>query len=319
MDDRLPLNALRAFAVAARHESFKTAADQLHVTAGAISRQVKQLETLLEAPLFDRHAHGVRLNPRGARLAAGITPALEDMAIALAAARRHDSGQRLTVSAPPSFIQHWLLPRLVDFEAAYEDVEIALDASQRLTVPEWQGDGTRLAIRYGRGPWTGVRTIGLLGDALFPVCSPQLLERGPALREPADLARHRLLHVAWRSASGEPFPGWPEWLEAAGVPQVDGRSGQRYSLFGLALDQAIAGRGVALASSVIVADRLASGVLVAPFGTDALLASPYAYDLLMPLEGAPPPSVRAFIDWIMGEAEVFAAADTAAVRRVERG
>lgn len=306
MDDRLPLNALRAFAVAARHESFKIAADQLHVTAGAISRQVKQLEAQLGAAVFDRHAHGVRLNPRGKRLAAAITPAFDDLASALVAARRPDDDQRLTVSAPPSFIQHWLLPRLVEFEQAYDDVEIALDSSQRLTAPEWSGDGARLAIRYGRGPWPGVRNIGLLGDALFPVCSPQMLERGPTLSRPADLAGHRLLHVAWRSASGEPFPGWPEWLAAAGVTGVDGDAGQRYSLFGLALDQAIAGRGVALASSVIVADRLASGVLVAPFGTDSLLASPYAYDLITPLEGAPPPSVRAFIDWIMGQAELFA-------------
>jgi len=307
MDDRLPLNALRAFAVAARHGSFKTAADQLHVTAGAISRQVKQLETLLGAALFDRHAHGVRLNARGERLAAGIMPAFEDMATALAAARRHDIDQRLTVSAPPSFIQHWLLPRLADFEAAYDNVEIALDASQRMTVPEWHGESTRLAIRYGRGPWPGLRAIGLLGDALFPVCAPQLLEHGAVLERPADLAGHRLLHVAWHSASGAPFPGWREWLDAAGAPEVDAAPGQRYSLFGLALDQAIAGRGVALASSVIVADRLASGVLVAPFGCNFMLASPYAYELLTPMTGTPPAPIRAFIDWVMGEAETFAA------------
>ncbi|GAB3671702.1 LysR substrate-binding domain-containing protein [Salinisphaera aquimarina] len=309
MDERLPLNALRAFAAAARHESFKSAAGELHVTAGAISRQVKQLEQHLGIPLFERQAHGVRLNTRGQRLASAVDDALDDMAAAYTAARGDRAASRLTVSAPPSFIQHWLLPRLAEFEAQYADVEIALDASQRLTAPEWHGDGARLAIRYGRGPWSGVRTVKLLDDMLFPVCAPRLLAQGPPLHTPADLAGHRLLHVAWRSATNRAFPGWREWLDAAGAPQVDASAGQRYSLFGLALDQAIAGRGVALASSVVVADRLASGVLVAPFDPQTAMASPCIYDLLLPLEGEAPAPARAFIDWLIGEVEAFGVTD----------
>ncbi|MES1923826.1 LysR substrate-binding domain-containing protein [Salinisphaera sp. T31B1] len=307
MSDRLPLNALRIFAVAARQGSFKAAAETLHVTAGAVSRQVKLLEHELGAPLFERRAHGVSLNSRGRRLADALAPALADIGSALAEARAAPRSARLTVSAPPSFIQHWLLPRLAAFETRYPDVEIALDASQRLTAPAWQGDSPRIAIRYGQGPWPGVRTIGLLADALLPVCAPRLLAQGPPLVEPADLAHHRLLHVAWPSAL--PFPGWREWLDAAGATQVDASAGQRYSLFGLALDQAIAGRGVALASSVVVADRLASGVLIAPFGADSALAAPCVYDLLLPLDGAPPDPARVFIDWLLGEVEAFGAQD----------
>lgn len=304
--ERLPLNALRAFSQAAHEESFKLAASRLGVTPGAVSRQVKQLEDRLGILLFERHANGVRLNDAGRRLADDIDAGLERIAAGVrAAGERSRTAKTLTLSAPPSFTQLWLLPRLAEFESMEGHVEISLDASQALTMPAWQGDGARLAIRYGRGPWPGVRSQRLFGDELFPVCAPSMLSHGPRLSKPADLVNHTLLEVAWCSRQSEAFPGWREWLDAAGVSDIATPIQHRYSLFGLALDQAIAGRGVMLASHPIVADRLASGVLIRPFGTDYVLASPFTYDLVLPLAGSAPPTAQRFIDWLIEEARQF--------------
>ncbi|MHB0775610.1 LysR substrate-binding domain-containing protein [Halomonas sp. WWR20] len=304
--ERLPLNALRAFAEAAREGSFKLAASHLGVTPGAVSRQIKQLESRLGMTLFDRHPNGVSVNDAGRQLAEDVDAGLERIAAGIrAAGERSKSGTRLTLSVPPSFAQLWLLPRLAEFEAAEGRVEISLDASQALTVPTWQGESARIAIRYGRGPWPGVRSQRLFGDELFPVCAPALVTNEPQLTEPADLVNHTLLEVAWCSRQSEYFPGWHEWLEAAGAADLRVLSRRRYSLFGLALDQAIAGRGVVLASHPIVADRLASGVLVRPFGANHVLASPFTYDLILPASGTAPPMTQRFIEWLIEKAAEF--------------
>ncbi|WP_148253673.1 LysR substrate-binding domain-containing protein [Aidingimonas lacisalsi] len=304
--ERLPLNALRAFAEAARAESFKVAADRLSVTPGAVSRQIKQLEDRLGIALFDRHPNGVHVNEAGRQLADDIHAGLERITAGVnAASERARRATSLTLSAPPSFMQLWLLPRLAEFEAEEGHIEVSLDASQSLTTPAWYGDGARLAIRYGQGPWPGVNSHHLLGDTLFPVCSPSLLTQGPPLREPADLANHTLLEVSWESRQGLAFPGWQAWLKAAGVADTVTPPQRRYSLFGLAMDHAIAARGVMLANPPVAKDRLDSGVLVRPFGTHHVLPSPFTYDLILPASGEAPPAVRRFIDWLISKAHSF--------------
>ncbi|UYG07155.1 LysR substrate-binding domain-containing protein [Halomonas sp. M4R1S46] len=304
--ERLPLNALRAFAEAARTESFKSAASHLGVTPGAVSRQIKQLEARLGISLFARHANGVHLNEAGRQLARDIDSGLERIAAGVMAAQeRARRAPMLTLSAPPSFMQLWLLPRLADFDARVGGIDISLDASQSLTIPAWQGDGARLAIRYGRGPWPEVKSHRLFGDELFPVCAPSLLEREDRPMEPADLANHTLLEVAWESRQGIAFPGWQAWLDAAGVGDRVTPPQRRYSLFGLAMDQAIAGRGIMLANHPVAMDRLESGVLVRPFGGRHVLPSPMTYDLLVPPAGEAPPAVAGFIDWLLNEAAAF--------------
>lgn len=301
--ERLPLNALRAFAEAARAESFKHAASRLNVTPGAVSRQVKQLETQLGISLFVRHASGVRLNETGQQLARDIDSGLGRIAAGVATAREHArSAPLLTLSAPPSFTQQWLLPRLADFETRIGGLEISLEASDVLTVSAWQGEDARLAIRYGRGPWPEMRSHRLFDDVLFPVCSPVLLAQYDQPLTPADLVHHTLLEVVWDSPQSAIVPGWQAWLETAGVADDVSPSQRRYSLSGLAVDQAIAGRGLMLASLPLVMDRLASGVLVRPFGEQHVLTSPMTYDLLTPVTGEAPPAVARFIDWLLAEA-----------------
>lgn len=303
--ERLPLNALRAFAEAARTESFKVAAHRLGVTPGAVSRQIKQLEDRLGLSLFERHANGVTVSRAGRLLAEDVNAGLERIAngVQMVTERSRETTM-LVISAPPSFMQHWLLPRLNDFETQEHDIEIALDADQKLTPPVWQEGSARLSMRYGRGPWRGVRTVPLFDDRLVPVCAPGLLERSP-IRTPEDLLRRQLLAVDWDSRQSGAFPGWKEWFRAADVGTTASLRQRQYSLYSLALDQAIAGQGVMLATYPVVADRLASGILVRPFGDEYTLASPFTYDLLLPASGTAPPAVQRFVDWLVAEAQGF--------------
>jgi len=303
--ERLPLNALRAFAEAARTGSFKVAAHRLGVTPGAVSRQIRQLEDRLGVSLFERHANGVSVSRAGRLLAEDVNAGLACIAngVQMVTERSRET-TTLVISAPPSFMQHWLLPRLNDFETQENDIEIALDADQKLTPPVWQEGSARLSMRYGRGPWRGVRTVPLFDDQLVPVCAPGLLEQSP-IRTPEDLLHHQLLAVDWCSHQSGDFPGWNEWFRAAGVTTTASRTQRQYSLYSLALDRAIAGQGVMLATYPVVADRLASGVLVRPLGDEYTLSSSFAYDLLLPASGTAPPAVQRFVDWLVAEAQSF--------------
>lgn len=303
--ERLPLNGLRAFAQAAREGSFKVAADRLGVTPGAVSRQIKQLEEHLAVTLFERHANGVRTTAAGRRLAEDVDAGLARIAAGMEAiANITPDVTRLLLSAPPSFTQLWLLPRLADFELHHRQLEISIDASQAMSEPSWHDTDARLALRYGRPPWSGVRTLPLFGDVLVPVCSSTLLERSP-IEHPRDLLAHTLFDVCWSTSGRERFPGWRDWFAAAGLAGQRLPNQRHYSLYGLALDQVIAGRGLILASLPVVADRLASGVLSCPFGDQWMLPSPFRYELVMPEHGTPPEGVRQFIDWLFDEASHF--------------
>tara|TARA_R110002020_G_scaffold475294_2_gene709440 strand:+ start:148 stop:1083 length:936 start_codon:yes stop_codon:yes gene_type:complete len=303
--ERLPLNALRAFAEAVRENSFKAAAYRLGVTPGAVSRQVKQLEDHLGVVLFERHANGVSATEAGRVLAEDVQAGLLRIASGVQNITEHSDGAfRLLLSAPPSFLQLWLLPRLPRFEANEREIEISLDAEARLTPPLWLPNRARLSLRYGQGPWPGVTSLHLFEDTLFPVCSPYLLAQA-SIQTPNDLLAQTLLTVEWCSHAGHPIPGWSDWFKSAGVALTKMPNQRQYSLYSLALDQAIAGQGVVLASYPLVADRLASGVLVRPFAEQFPLASPFAYELILPSNGEAPPAVARFTEWLEHEAASF--------------
>lgn len=304
--ERLPLNALRAFAEAVRENSFKAAAYRLGVTPGAVSQQVKQLEARLGVVLFERHANGVHVTEAGRILAEDVQAGLLRIASGVQqVTERSEQAFRLLLSAPPSFLQLWLLPRLPSFEANERQIEISLDAEARLTPPLWLPNRARLSLRYGQGPWPGVTSLRLFEDTLFPVCSPALLAQAN-IHTPNDLLAQTLLTVDWCThASSHHIPNWNDWFKSAGVAINTIPNQRQYSLYSLALDQAIAGQGVVLASYPLVADRLASGVLVRPFAEQYPLTSPFAYDLILPAEGETPPEVARFIEWLVKEVALF--------------
>lgn len=303
--ERLPLNALRAFSEAARENSFKNAAYRLGVTPGAVSRQVKQLEAHLGVMLFERHANGVSVTEAGRALADDVQAGLMRIASGVEhLTERSEEAFRLLISAPPSFLQLWLLPRLPRFEANERQIEISLDADARLTPPLWLPNRAKLSLRYGQGPWHDVTRIRLFEDTLFPVCSPALLAQAN-ITTPSDLLTQTLLTVDWCTHASHHVPSWNDWFKIADVTARKIPNQRQYSLYSLALDQAIAGQGVVLASYPLIADRLASGVLVRPFEDNYPLASPFAYDLLLPSTGEAPPAVTRFSEWLTQEAALF--------------
>lgn len=300
----LPLNALRAFAVAARHQHFAKAADELHVTAGAISRQIRLLEEELGQTLFERLPQGVRLTVQGRTLATEIAPHLDGLTRAVARARLKSSV--LTVSAPPTFGQEWLLPRLEDFQRQHPDIEVFLDASSAI-VPLGSEGGAQAAIRYGRGDWQDGEIRLLLREWIFPVCSPALITA--PLAEPAALLDYPLLHAEWPGGwrAGRPssrFNAWQDWFASQDVSLSDSLRGPRYSLSGMALQQAAAGKGVALGGCVLAQRLLASGALVRPLPDQFNQLSPQAYFLVLP-KGPVEAPVQRWIAWLLEQVRSF--------------
>ncbi len=296
MADRLPsLKAMRVFEAAARHLSFSRAADELNVTKAAVSHQVKALEEELGLPLFQRLNRALMLTPAGQTLFPAITEALTLMSGAVARIKRQDRTGELTVTTLDSFAAIWLVPRLRRFREAHADIDVRITTSDE-SIDFSRGD-VDLAIRYGAGNWPGVEAERLMTEELFPVCAPSLLEKGPALEKPADLANHTLLHdyglVTWRG-----------WLMAIGEDGVDVERGSHYQHSNLVLQAAEQGDGVALARSVLAADALAAGRLVQPFNIS--LPAEYAYYLVCPSLHLKRPKVQAFRAWLLAESEASA-------------
>jgi len=296
---RLPsLNGLRAFEAAARHLSLTKAARELNVTPAAISHQIKALEADLGAALLRR----VRGEFVLTEVAQSALPALRAGFDQIAeAARRLRSGQTrrfLTISVGPTFASTWLVRRLGRFKEVFPEIDVRLDTSDELA--RFARDGVDVAIRFGSGDYPGLETIRLFDEEIYPVCSPKLLERGPPLEIPSDLAAHTLLHVEWMPSRGNETLDWEMWLRAAGAEGVEHGRGPRFSHTSIALQAAAEGQGVALGSGSLAHDDLEAGRLVCPF--DIVLPVSFAYYLVYPEATAEVPKVAAFRDWILGEA-----------------
>jgi LysR family glycine cleavage system transcriptional activator len=299
-----PLNALRSFEAAARQRSFTAAAHELNVTPAAVSHQVKVLEEYVGVRLFRRQPRGLALTEAGARVLPDVSAGLDAFARALSGLREEEAYRPLTVSVAPSFAGKWLVPRLEDFRRHANGTEIRLDTSERLS--DFAADDVDVAIRYGPGDYPGLHVERLAAQAAFPVCSPWLLEHGPGLEAPGDLARHTLIHVDWARA-GLTAPDWPNWLASAGASGVVATGGPRFGQQSMAIQAAVAGHGVALGSAILVADDLAERRLVRPF-RHALL-EPNAYYLVCPPATAQTRRFALFRDWLFSEMEATPGAE----------
>jgi LysR family glycine cleavage system transcriptional activator len=306
-----PLPALRAFEAAARHLSFKKAAEELHVTPAAISQQIKQLESYLDLSLFRRLTRAIELTPQGLAMLPKIREGFDCLAAAIESSRQGDDG-RLTVNAPPSFASRWLVPRLPRFAASHPGIALRLSSSadtvdrhgETVLFAERQTDPrtatSEIAIRYGTGNYPGLRVEKIFAPHCVPVCSPRLPTPDKPLDSPADLARHVLIHDETIGDEGRQ-PDWAQWLNTAGVVGVDARRGPCFSNAVLAVEAALDGQGVALALSPLIEAEVAAGRLVMPFALT--IPSPYAYYLVMSEAMASRPSVAAFSDWLQAEGQ----------------
>ncbi|MEQ8505230.1 MAG: transcriptional regulator GcvA [Rhodospirillales bacterium] len=293
MSRRLPpLNALRAFEAAARHLSFTQAADELSVTQAAVSHQIRGLEDWLGFPLFRRLSRALVLTEAGQILFPEVREAMDILTTAVNRVQRQDQEGVLTVTTMDSFAQSWLVPRLGRFRQSHPDIDVRLVMSDRMV--DLAREGVDVAIRYGRGNWSGLMVTLLRTEELFPVCAPSLVAGGVPLNEPCDLVHYTLLH-------DEMPVDWRDWLEAVGCDEVNPERGPGYTHSNLVLLAARAGEGVALGRSVMVADDLAEGRLVRPF--EFALPAPQAYYLAC-VEGTEDrPKIRAFREWLLDEFE----------------
>lgn len=289
--DLPPLNALRAFAAAARRLSFTQAAQDLGVTQAAVSHQVRSLETWLGVSLFVRRNKQVILTEAGQLYAVAINQALDEIAEATNALVRHDArAGGLILSTMPSFAIKWLVHRLGRFIKAHPEVEVRLHTSMELAT--FDSDGVDVAVRMARKVADSLHADLLLEEDLFPVCAPGLMQGPHPLARPADLRHHVLLQDVGIS--------WASWLDPMGLRDIRPARGPGYLDSALAIQACIDGQGVMLGRTVMVEDDLRAGRLIDPFGLR--VPSPLKYWLVCPPGHLSRPAVRAFRDWIRAEA-----------------
>lgn len=292
-----PLNALRAFEAAARHLSFTKAAEELFVTQAAVSHQVKALEEHLGLQLFRRYNRRLMLTDAGQGYLPSLRDAFDSIALATEQLSRVGSSGSLTVSVLNSFAAKWLLPNLVAFREAHPEIDVLVSASDHIV--DFTRDNVDMAIRYGAGNYPGLEVNFLMGDVVFPVCSPALLETGPPLRVPQDLQNHTLLHDT-TSGSVDGTLSWAGWLKAAGVTGLDPRKGPGFTHSNLVLQAAIDGQGVALGRSALAGSDLEAGRLVRPFGPD--IPSQYNYYIVVPSGRGDHAKINTFRLWLLRQA-----------------
>lgn len=291
-----PLAPLRAFEAAGRHLSFTRAAAELHVTQGAVSQQVKQLETHLGFALFRRLPRRLELTDEGRAFHEVVGSALRqisDKAVSLGAA---DGNRPVTVSVVPSFAVKWLIPRLTRFRRDHPDIAVRVDADHRRV--DLRASEVDLAVRFTGRSYPDLHTVELFRDRVFPVCSPDLVRNGQAPRRLEDLRDVVLLHdnaAMWDQIGSD----WEHWTRAVGLKDVDARSGPGFTQGDMVLQAAILGDGVALTRSSLAELDLASGRLVKPL--DVSIPCPWAHYVVCLEEALDRPNVLTFHRWLVSE------------------
>ena len=283
-----PLNALKALDAIARLGSMTAAATELHVTHGAVSRQLATLETWLGAPVFEQAGRRLRLTPAGVAFAETLGTALDSIATATQRFIEAGSSRQLVVNSLPTLAMRWLMPRLTRFQYAHPTVELHLITSDASPA----APGFDVAIRRQAVDQPGTISRLFLEEREAPVCAPALLARHP-LRTAADLAGHTLLEADTRPGA------WLRWLAAAGVPALAPAGRQRFDHFYLALQAASDGLGVVLGPTPLLADELASGRLVAPLPEPQVAAAGYCW--VLPEARRADPVCIAFCRWLEAE------------------
>ena len=286
-----PLNALKAFEAAARHESFTRAAEELCVTQGAVSHQVKALETELAIKLFNRERQRLIITEAGREYLNVVRDALDRIAVGTERLLQRQSGGVLTVSTSPDFAAKWLVHRLGHFAEAHADIDLRISAT--LHHVDFAREEVDLAVRHGDGNWPGLETVRLSAEQLFAVCSPELLSGRRRLEKVADVLKFPLIHLDSRA-------DWTKWLQGLGVDDADVSHGPVLNRASMVIDAAINGQGIALARTTLAAWDLIHGRLVRPFPDSMPVAR--TYWIVCPKATATFPKIATFREWLLTEA-----------------
>jgi LysR family glycine cleavage system transcriptional activator len=294
-----PLSALRAFEAAARHSSLTKAAQELNVTAGALSHQIRGLEEMLGLKLFERKVRAIALTPAGRQLYPGLQTGFVHIRDAVAGLSAAKDERVLVISTPPGFTSKWLAPRLYRFSAANPEIDARISSS--LANANFATDGVDVAIRnlaIGAPGDPELAVEQLIEMRLVPVCSPKLIAAHGGRLTPEALKGVPLIHDDTLSNRPE-VPSWADWLRTVGVEGVDLTRGLRFNGADHALDATEEGAGVLLAHDVLAYDQLRTGRLVMPFALT--LRSGRAYHFVCPQRQRDRANVQAFRTWIKQE------------------
>jgi LysR family glycine cleavage system transcriptional activator len=285
-----PLNAIKAFEAAARSESFTRAAEELCVTPGAVSHQVKALEQRLGVRLFRRERQRLLLTEPGREYLGVVRDALDRIALGTARLVRRQGSGVLTVSTSPDFAAKWLVNRLGRFAETHPEIDLRISATAHHV--DFAREEVDLAVRHGDGDWPGLHVVRLCPERLFPVCSPRLVAGRNRISGASDLLKFPLLRL-------EDSKTWARWFEAAGVrdPVPRGPVLDRASML---IDAAVDGQGVALARTALAAWDLINGRLVRPVDISLRMAN--TYWVVCPGAASDVPKIAAFRDWLLAEA-----------------
>jgi LysR family transcriptional regulator, glycine cleavage system transcriptional activator len=286
-----PLNALRAFEAAARNGSFTRAAEELCVTQGAVSQQVKALELDLRAKLFHRAPGGLELTESGRDYLGIVRDALDRIALGTERLRQRQGSGTLTVSVSPDFAAKFLVHRLGRF--SHEHPEISLRISADMHHVDFARENVDMAVRHGDGNWPGLESFRLASEQLLAVCSPGLIEAAGRPLSMQDLASLPLLHLDRRET-------WAEWFQFGGIEHADVSRGPVMNRAAMLIDAAVNGQGAALARTMIAASDLLDKRLVQPVSFSLQLNK--SYWIVCPAAASAQPKIRLFRDWLIAEA-----------------
>ena len=286
-----PLNTLRSFEAAARTGSFVQAAQELSVTASAVSHQIKSLEAFLEVTLFKRVKRHAELTPSGQQYLTPISRALREIAESTEQLKVSSQIPTITISMTPHFLTRWMMPRLGKFQALYPDIDLQINASIGLI--DFDKSSTDMAIYFGNGNWPEIQVHFLKDIHLVPVCSPQIITPKNPLSGPQDIRFHPLIHVSKRLSE------WGLWLELAGVKLKGTRKGLQLSNSMMSNAAAAEKLGIALGDPTLLGPELEAGKLIIPF--DLPLNIHRSFYLVYQKERIMSHPMQVFKKWVMSE------------------
>jgi LysR family glycine cleavage system transcriptional activator len=279
------------FEASARNLSFSGASEELFVTPSAVSHQVKTLENFLGVELFHRSNRKVTLTPQGEQYLASVKHAFDEIEMATQRLSVTQGASVVQISVAPNFLIRWLMPRMSRFRALFPDVELQINASMGLL--DFNRTSTDMAVYYGNGEWDDIEVEFLRKVMLVPVCGPGLLQTGPPLEKPSDLANHTLIYVSKRTWE------WDNWLKKAGVEFITPKGSMQLSSSQLTTAAAQENLGVALTDQTLISREIESGKLVVPF--DIPLDTKKAFYLVYRKHRPLTKGMEAFRNWLMDE------------------
>ena len=295
-----PMNALRAFEAVSRHLSVSKAAEELCVSQGAVSQQLRNLEDHLGRELFVRTPNSFTLSEEGEAFAAVVQQSLKDIAVAAGDVARTNIQRRLTISVSRGFAVKWLMPNLADFYRAYPDVTVVLDESQKLVT--FKNDGVDGAIRFSDGKFNDLNNVLLFRSQLYAMASPAYISKHGKLESLAKPGDHRLIDYQYKSK--EIRAQHIHWEDVISKKRIN--SEIQPDVFPdehQAFNAALQGRGIALVPNYLMEEEIETGKI--EYVNPVPIPSLFSYYFVSPTDARPNNALIAFRDWLVDSLEKY--------------